>query len=337
MTSTSQPADTQPVSGSASSMTVSAVVPTYNRRRYIRRALNSILAQTVAVHEIIVVDDGSSDGTADAVEAWYGPKVRVVRQQNGGVSAARKRGIEEARGEWIAFLDSDDVWVAEHNEHLLRAAAAAPKDVAWVFGDLRVVTDAGEGKTLFEDYGLSVNESPHVFADSLSVQFPFQFGMLQASLIRRSALLELRCFSVNLRSDDDLLAGFQVACRYRFAAIPSVVGKYIRTSDLDASSVVVNGVNGVDYYRSRMLAFESVVHTGRRHPWNHRYAEAVRGLCKALASKGQPSRTLALQQFRFGGYSAKAVGFLFAALLGIPGMHAWNKAASLRRKVLRVT
>ena len=79
-------------------MKVSAVIPAFNRRHYIRRAIDSVLAQTVAVDEIIVVDDGSTDGTAEIVEANYGSRVRIARQQNAGVSGARRRGVQEAAG-----------------------------------------------------------------------------------------------------------------------------------------------------------------------------------------------------------------------------------------------
>lgn len=313
-------------------MRVSAVIPTFNRVGYINRAIESLLAQTVPVDEVIVVDDGSTDGTAEAVEARYGSRIRVVRQANTGVSGARRRGIQEARGEWIAFLDSDDEWMPDRNRQLLDAAASVPSDVAWIFGDMRVVTDQGSTTTLFEEYGLSVKESPHVFADSLSVQYPFQFCMLQGSFIRRSVLLELNCFTAGLRSDDDLLTGFQIACRYRFAAVPAVVGKYFRTSDLAASSVVVNGNVGPDYCRSRMMAFELVIASGRRRPWNARYAEQVRGLCQMLANRGQDIRGLAVKQFRFGGASPKGIVFFCAAMFGRRGVRTWDAIAAFRRK-----
>ena len=314
-------------------MKVSAVIPTYNRRKYLRRAIDSILAQTVPVDEIVVIDDGSTDGTASAIAGWYGGTVRVITQPNAGVACARRRGIREATGDWIAFLDSDDEWMPDRNRQLLDAAAGVPSEVAWIFGDLRVVTDAGEEHTLYEEHHLSITAQPTVFPDILTLAYPFH--MLQASLIRRSALLELNCFSEGLRSDDDLLAGYQVATCYRFAAVPFVVGRFFRTSDLAASSVFLNGVYRADHFRARMLAYSLVIQSGRKHPWIQCYAAQVRFYAQVLASRGPVPRHLASEQFRFGGYSLKAIAFYGVAMFGSTGIRAWNGAGRFRRRLFR--
>lgn len=313
-------------------MKVSAVIPVYNRRDYIARALDSVLCQSVPVDEIIVVDDGSTDGTAEVVENRYGDKVRVVRQSNTGVSGARRRGIEEARGKWIAFLDSDDEWTPGRNEALLKAAEVVPADVAWIFGDLSFVTDDGESPSLFEEYGLVVKDCPQVFADSLSVQHPVLFAYLQASFIRRDVLLALNCFTEGFRSDEDVLTGFQIGCRYRFAAIPSAVGKYYRTSDLEASSLFASTSFRPDYFRARMIAYSTAIETGRRQPWSSLYASQVRGLCMLLDQRGPSPRKLALEQFRYGSYSVKGMAFMCFALVGRPGVRLWNAVAAFRRR-----
>jgi glycosyltransferase involved in cell wall biosynthesis len=313
---------------------LSAVIPTFNRRDYVTRAIESVLAQTVPVDEIVVVDDGSTDGTSDALEARYGSRVRVVRQVNGGPSAARRRGILEARGDWVAFLDSDDEWLPRKTELTRAALNRLPADVPWIFGDVRVVTDQGERSTLFERYGLSVQGPVQVFDDPMVVQHPFQFCMLQSSTIRRGVLLDLECFSEGLRSSEDLLVGFQVACRYRMAAIPDVVTRHYRTSDLEGSSAELHGRWGDDYFRARMMAFSLVVQSGRRHPWSARYAAEVRGLCHLLARRGLSSRRLALQQFKFGA-SPRAVGFLLASLLGPRFLRLWEAAADASRPLRR--
>jgi glycosyltransferase involved in cell wall biosynthesis len=91
---------------------VSVVIPTYNRRECLREAVESVLNQTSPPGEVIVVDDGSEDDTASLVMGW-GVRVRYLRTARRGVSAARNAGVEMCRGQWIAFLDSDDLWLPD--------------------------------------------------------------------------------------------------------------------------------------------------------------------------------------------------------------------------------
>ncbi len=115
------------------SITVSAVIPAYNAAKYVERAIESVLAQTRKADEIIVVDDGSTDNTADVVRQ-FGDKVKFIRQENAGASVARNTGIEAATSEWISFLDADDEWLPEklklQTEHLQRNP-----DLAWTTGN----------------------------------------------------------------------------------------------------------------------------------------------------------------------------------------------------------
>ena len=93
-------------------MDISVIIPVHNRVNLVGRALASIYAQSRCAQEVIVVDDGSSDGTDDYVRRHF-PQARYIRQSNQGVSAARNCGIAIARGEWLAFLDSDDEWLPQ--------------------------------------------------------------------------------------------------------------------------------------------------------------------------------------------------------------------------------
>jgi glycosyltransferase involved in cell wall biosynthesis len=89
---------------------VSVILPLYNKAAYIRRALDSIAGQTYPDFEVLIVNDGSSDGSETIAAGYPDPRFRVIHQANAGPGAARNRGIAEARGEWVAFLDADDEW-----------------------------------------------------------------------------------------------------------------------------------------------------------------------------------------------------------------------------------
>ncbi len=102
---------------------MSVIIPTYNRGRWLPATVASVLAQTLPALEILIIDDGSTDDTA-AVCAGFADPVRYIRQDNAGVGSARNRGAAEARGEWLAFLDSDDLWTPDKLEVQLAALAA---------------------------------------------------------------------------------------------------------------------------------------------------------------------------------------------------------------------
>lgn len=95
---------------------ISVIIPTYNRANYICEAVDSVLAQTYKNIEIIIVDDGSTDNTKDIVLQRYNSKVTYILQNNSGPSSARNNGVKHAKGDLIAFLDSDDVWLPEKLE-----------------------------------------------------------------------------------------------------------------------------------------------------------------------------------------------------------------------------
>jgi glycosyltransferase involved in cell wall biosynthesis len=105
---------------------ISVVIPTFNRAGSLETALKSVFAQSLPPSEVIVVDDGSSDDSHDRVVAAFGARVRYYRQPNRGVSAARNAGIQRATGNWIAFLDSDDVWLPDKLQQQVEALRHQP-------------------------------------------------------------------------------------------------------------------------------------------------------------------------------------------------------------------
>jgi len=135
-------------------MTISVIIPTYNRRMHVFRAIDSAFAQTVPIDEVIVVDDGSTDGTVEAMARRYGSTVNILRQANRGAAAARNRGIREARGEWVAFLDSDDVWLPTKLERQVEALTILGREYGLCSADAAFDGNPDMKLSRFQEMGL---------------------------------------------------------------------------------------------------------------------------------------------------------------------------------------
>lgn len=138
---------------------ISVVIASYNHAAYILETLESVLAQTAPAAEVIVVDDGSTDGGADCVLDLGLPSVRLLRQTNAGVSAARNAGVQAARGDWVAFLDADDRFAPGHLAVLRRLADQFPEAGMLATGYCRLSADGrrepvalGFGPGLLDDF-----------------------------------------------------------------------------------------------------------------------------------------------------------------------------------------
>jgi glycosyltransferase involved in cell wall biosynthesis len=131
-------------------MKFSVIIPAYNAERYIAKAIESCLSQSYAPREIIVVDDGSTDGTAEIAESFPSP-VRVIRlSENMGASVARNRGVQASTGDWLAFLDADD-WFLPQKLELQRRCALENEQVVLIYAGFRVMNLDGseyDGKLL---------------------------------------------------------------------------------------------------------------------------------------------------------------------------------------------
>jgi len=174
-------------------MQISVVIPSYNRRHTLQRALKSVFEQRSAVDEVILVDDGSNDGSAEMVAREF-PTVRMIRQPNLGVSAARNRGIEAARHDWIALLDSDDSWLPLKIEKIRAAQGERPgfvlfhSDEIWMRRGVRV-----NQKNKHRKHG------GWIFEQCL----PLCAISPSASVIRKSVLEELGMFDESLPACED--------------------------------------------------------------------------------------------------------------------------------------
>ena len=197
---------------------ISAVIPTFNRERTVARAIASALAQEYPPVEVIVVDDGSTDMTAEVV-GRHGGKCFYLRQDNAGVSSARNRGVEASRGEWVAFLDSDDFWELGHLSKLAEAVRDTDGQAALYFRDAAPPGAEGGG-SYWDLCGFKI-DGPYSFRQDASpwVMMPVQPMLFQASLIKRLSFWEVGGLPADLRTREDTLLFFKLGLRFPACAV----------------------------------------------------------------------------------------------------------------------
>jgi glycosyltransferase involved in cell wall biosynthesis len=190
---------------------VSAVIPTYNRASKVCLAIRSVLAQTCPPSEVIVVDDGSKDATRDLIREQFGNRVTVIAHEtNQGISAARRTGYLAAKGEWIAYLDSDDLWPDDALEKMVEQALICDQRTVVISGDMLISNNRGESRSHFQDHMYQL-DGPVCPLDCRDVVFPRMLPYFQSSLIRRSALEETKSFVEGLRIGEDTLVFARLA------------------------------------------------------------------------------------------------------------------------------
>ncbi|TQM12871.1 glycosyltransferase involved in cell wall biosynthesis [Pseudoxanthomonas sp. 3HH-4] len=198
------------------------IIPTYNRRDLLPRAIDSVLAQTRRVDEIIVVDDGSTDGTADMLQARYGERVKHVWQSNAGVSAARNHGLRLARGRYLALLDSDDEWLPEKTALQVAFLESRPDfgmvvcDVERIDGDYRHI-DVFHRREVIRENGWALRWLLHNPA------------LIPASvMLRRQVVDQLGGFDETLRTAEDLEFHLRVARHWPIGVVEQALVRAMR-------------------------------------------------------------------------------------------------------------
>ncbi len=198
---------------------VSVVIATYNRRDTVSAAIDSVLVQDGPPMEVLVVDDGSTDGTAEEIARRYSdePSIRVISRQNGGPAAARNAGISEARGEFLALLDSDDVWLPSYVASQLEVLRTTGADL--VLANASTQVQDGTWKALFDrpDWKLP---------DSMAAMWSGGWALPTATMMRTEVAKDLR-FDESFRLCDDL--DFMIRFNqvgYRCVGNPKVLAEY---------------------------------------------------------------------------------------------------------------
>lgn len=198
---------------------VSALVPAYNRAKYIREAIESALAQTFDDLEVVVVDDGSTDNTAEVVRGIDDPRVRYLHQPNGGVSAALNTACRAAHGEFVAMLGSDDAWLAHQVETLLDVITQQP-DASLAYGRAQAMDAAG--RPLPQMLGVSLKYPGRELASLLYGDCVC--GL--ACLIRKDALERAGGFDERLIANEDWDLWIRMAEFSHFAFRDEILARY---------------------------------------------------------------------------------------------------------------
>ena len=204
---------------------VSTIIPTYNRLADVTLAVRSARAQTHAAQEIIVIDDGSTDGTSDALRAEHGDAVQILRTERLGVSGARNRGMAAARGDYIAFLDSDDDWAPAKLEKQVAFLEARPD-----FG--MVLTDVVQMDRDRREYDVLRRRSA-IPEDGDVLRHVLRQPALAPSsaLLRRGVYDELGGFDTNLPTAEDIDFHLRIALRFKIGVIAEPLTRAMRGHD----------------------------------------------------------------------------------------------------------
>jgi glycosyltransferase involved in cell wall biosynthesis len=223
-------------------MNVSVIIPTYNYARFVGEAVDSVLAQTLPPLEVIVVDDGSTDGTAEVL-ARYGDRIRVLRQKNAGVAMARNAGIAAARGEYLAFLDSDDAWYPRKLELQMQRFAAEP-ELGLVHCGAEII-DA-EGRTLSTTTG---GMEGHVAEAMLRLDREVIMPQGSSIVVPKRVAEDVGGYDARLPPSEDWDFCYRIAARHAIGYVREVLVRY----RLHGSGIHMN-IGRME--RAMLIAFE---------------------------------------------------------------------------------
>lgn len=252
---------------------VSVILPTYNRAQFLDEAFASIAGQTYQDWELIVVDDGSTDETRATVTRWlpkFSQPVKYVWRENGGAYAARNTGLDNATGDFLAFFDSDDLWLPHHLERCVDAFAARP-ELDWVFAACRSVDAAGNlvDPTTFEVNGrprqfLSLHTEAvgdlKVIRDSRVTRYHLESGLysgLQNSVIHRRVFDGQRFWEDYRVVEDALFLARALARKIRIAYFTDIHVIYrIHDSNSSGSAAGASTESLLRIYREHVRGLE---------------------------------------------------------------------------------
>jgi glycosyltransferase involved in cell wall biosynthesis len=197
---------------------VSVIMPNYNGARFIAKSIESVLGQSYQSLELLVIDDGSTDDSIRIADAVRDSRIRLIQQAHAGVCAARNRGIREARGRYIAFLDSDDTWAPHCIQRLHEALCSAPSAAIAYCG--------------WQNVGLQNNHRAGFVPPDYEVPGKLELWIrnsrwpIHAALTRKEAIVKAGGFDPRFPTSEDFLLWLKIVAEYRIVLVPEVLAFY---------------------------------------------------------------------------------------------------------------
>lgn len=259
---------------------ISVVIPTYNYGKFVCQAVDSVLAQTCPPLEIIVVDDGSTDNTRELLKT-YGNRIQYIYQENRHLSAARNTGIRAAKGEWIAFLDSDDLWHPQKLERISNIITTHPELSAVSTDGITFQDQPPAVKAIFSGAGSLIP----IGLRELVYGVPFSGG--SSAIVKRECLIQVGLFKETLRSVEDLDMWLRLAAHYRLMRL----GELLTIVRVHPTSMSAQAERMEANHRKMLSEVFAAIPELRRHPfWKMvAYARLHRGVAMMHAEAGNRS------------------------------------------------
>jgi glycosyltransferase involved in cell wall biosynthesis len=267
---------------------VSVIIPAFNAEKYISETIDSVLNQSFRSFEIIVVDDGSTDRTADIVRQ-FGNHVKYIRQENSGPSKARNTGIRHASGEYIAFLDADDLWT-ERKLELQVGFLESHSDVGMVFADMMVFNE----ERLLKESSLRTKGN-HFYETLVAERDGFHDPFLRliktnfiptgSVVLRKSCLEKVGLFDETLSSaeDRDMWMRISILCKIGF--VPQVLMRR-RVHNQNISKDLFKDVRSTIFVMKKLLLQFPEFTKAYRRSFDESLAELYFGEGYGLFSRG---------------------------------------------------
>lgn len=211
---------------------ISCIIPLYNKEKTIERAINSVLHQSYKNLELIIVNDGSTDRSANIVDKFVDQRVKLFNQENSGVSVARNKGIEHTSGELIAFLDADDIWLPNHIKNIVNLYYTYPECGAYSCNFLIMTKGGKEEKSKIK--GIQTEEKKCIvenYCKSCVLTNGHLTGPVNSSnvVIKKEALNTVGLFKEGIDNNEDLDLWLRISNYYRIAFTWKVGVKIDRT------------------------------------------------------------------------------------------------------------